>query len=86
MNSYYSRSACNQTVAEAADGQSEVGGNLAEEKELLSLAWREVGRGAGGRNGGGVGYLWRRKKEEEAEEENLQRGEGRPRDGCPCRR
>jgi len=32
--------------------------------------------GAGGRNGDGVGFLWRRKKEEEAEEENLQRGEG----------
>jgi hypothetical protein len=32
--------------------------------------------GSGGRNGDGVGFLWRRKKEEEAEEENLQRGEG----------
>jgi hypothetical protein len=42
-----------------------VGGNLAEKKEVLSLAWS----GAGGRNGGGVGCLWRRKKEEE----NLQR-------------
>jgi len=31
---------------------------------------------AGGRNGDGVGFLWRRKKEEEAEEENLQWGEG----------
>jgi len=28
---------------------------------------------AGGRNGDGVGFLWRRKKEEE---ENLQRGKG----------
>ena len=75
-----------QMVAEAADGRSEVGGNLVEEKELLSLAWREVGEGTGGRNGGGVGCLWRKKKEEEVEEENLQRGEGRPRGGCPCRR
>jgi len=32
--------------------------------------------GAGGRNGDGAGFLWRRKKEEETEEENLQRGEG----------
>ena len=32
--------------------------------------------GAGGRNGDGVGFLWRRKKEEEIEEENLQREEG----------
>jgi len=32
--------------------------------------------GVGGRNGDGVGFLWRRKKEAEAEEENLQRGEG----------
>jgi len=48
-----------------------VGGNLVEEKELLSLAWCEVGEGACGRNGGGVGCLWRRKKEKEAEEENL---------------
>jgi hypothetical protein len=31
---------------------------------------------AGGRNGDGVGFLWRRKKEEKAEEENLQRGDG----------
>jgi hypothetical protein len=31
--------------------------------------------GAGGRNGDGVGFLWRRKKKE-VEEENLQRGEG----------
>jgi hypothetical protein len=46
-----------------------VGGNLAEKKELLSLAWSGAGGGAGGRNGGGVGCLWRRKKEEE----NLQR-------------
>jgi len=67
--SYCSHSTCNQTVAEAIDGRSEVGGNLAEEKELLSLAWSGAGRGAGGRNSGGVGYLWRRKKEEE----NLQR-------------
>jgi hypothetical protein len=86
VNSYYSRSACNQMVAEAADGRSEVGGKLAEEKELLLLAWREVGEGTGGRNGGSVGCLWRKKKEEEAEEENLQRGEGRPRSGCPYRR
>jgi hypothetical protein len=69
VNSYCSCSACNQTVAEAIDGQSEVGGNLAEKKELLSLAWSGAGGGAGGRNGGGVGCLWRRKKEEE----NLQR-------------
>jgi hypothetical protein len=86
VNSYCSRFACNQMVAEAVDGRSEVGGNLVEEKELLSLAWREVGEGTGGRNGGGVGCLWRKKKEEEVEEENLQRGEGRPRGGCPCRR
>jgi len=45
VNSYYSHSACNQTVAKAADGRSEAGGNLAEEKEPLSLAWREVGGG-----------------------------------------
>jgi hypothetical protein len=32
--------------------------------------------GAGGRNGDGVGFLWRRKKEEEIKEENLQREEG----------
>jgi len=32
--------------------------------------------GAGGRNGDGAGFLWRRKKEEETEEENLQCGEG----------
>ena len=69
VNSYCSCSACNQTVAEAVDGRSEVGGNLAEKKELLSLAWSGAGGGAGGRNGGGVGCLWRRKKEEE----NLQR-------------
>jgi len=36
----------------------------------------------GGRNGGSVGCLWWRKKEKDAEEENLQRGEGRPRGGC----
>jgi len=30
---------------------------------------------AGGRKGDGAGFLWRRKKEEETEEENLQRGE-----------
>jgi len=66
--------------------RSEMGGNLAEEKELLLLAWREVGGGAGGRNGGSVGCLWRRKKEEEAEDENLQRGEGRPHGGCPYHR
>jgi len=35
--------------------RSEVGGNLTEEKKLLSLDWREVGGGASGRNGGGVG-------------------------------
>jgi hypothetical protein len=29
--------------------------------------------GVGGRNSDGVGFLWRRKKEEEAKEENLQR-------------
>ena len=69
MNSYCSRSTCNQTVTEAVDGRSEVGGNLAKEKELLSLAWSGAGGGVGGRNGGGVGCLWRRKKEEE----NLQR-------------
>jgi hypothetical protein len=67
--SYCSHSTCNQTVAEAIDGRSEVGGNLAKEKELLSLAWSGVGEGAGGRNGGGVVCVWRRKKEEE----NLQR-------------
>ena len=66
--------------------RSEMGGNLAEEKELLLLAWREVGGGAGGRNGGSVGCLWRRKKEEEAEDKNLQRGEGRPHGGCPYHR
>ena len=32
--------------------------------------------GVEGRNGDGVGFLWRRKKEKEAEEENLQWGEG----------
>jgi hypothetical protein len=42
-----------------------VGGDLAEEKKLLSLVCREDGRGSGGRNGGEVGCLWRRKKEEE---------------------
>jgi len=52
-------------VAETIDDRSEVGGNPAEEKELLSLAWSGA---AGGRNGGGVGCLWQRKKEE-----NLQR-------------
>ena len=57
MNRYCSRSACNQTVAEAVDGQSEVGGNLAEKKELLSLAWREVAGGSGGGNGG-LSRLW----------------------------
>jgi hypothetical protein len=31
---------------------------------------------AGERNGDGVGFLWRRKKEEQTEEENLQRGYG----------
>jgi hypothetical protein len=56
MNSYCSRSACNQTVAKAIDGRSEVGGNL---------AWSGAGGTSGGRNGGGVGCLWRRKKEEE---------------------
>jgi len=63
--------------------QSEVGGNLVEEKELLSLAWREADGGAGGRNGGGVGCWWWRKKDEEAEEENLQGREGRSRSGYP---
>jgi hypothetical protein len=29
---------------------------------------------AGGRNGDGAGFLWRKKKEEETEEENLQAG------------
>jgi hypothetical protein len=57
VNNYCSRSACNQTVAEAVDGRSEVGGNLAEEKELLSLAWREVAGGSGGGNGG-LSRLW----------------------------
>jgi len=47
MNSYCTCFACNQTVAEAVDGQSEVGGNLTEEKELLSLAWRKVAGGSG---------------------------------------
>ena len=32
--------------------------------------------GVGGRNGDSVGFLWRRKKEEETEKENLQWGEG----------
>jgi hypothetical protein len=45
--------------------RSEVGGNLAEEKKLLSLVWHEDGEGASGRNGSGVRCLWRRKKEEE---------------------
>ena len=45
------------------------------------------GRGRnGGRNGGSVGYLWRRKKQKDVEEENLQRGEGRPCGGCAYRR
>jgi len=44
--------------------RSEMGGNLVGEKELLSLAWREVGGGAGRRNGGGVGCLWRKKKKQ----------------------
>jgi len=34
------------------------------------------GAGGRGRNGGSVGCLWRRKKEKDAEEENLQRGFG----------
>jgi shikimate 5-dehydrogenase len=42
--------------------------------------------GARGRNVDGVGFLWWMKKEEEAEEENLLRGEGGPRSGCPYRR
>jgi len=45
---------------------------------------REPSVGAGERFLWGV--QWRRKKEEEAEEENLQRGEGRPRGGCAYRR
>ena len=44
------------------------------------------GAGVQGRNGGSVGRLWRRKKEKDAEEENLQRGERRPRGGCAYRR
>ena len=44
------------------------------------------GDGGRGRNGGSVGYLWRRKKEKDAEEENLHRGEGKPRGGCAYRR
>jgi len=65
VNNYCSHSACNQTAAEVVDERSKMGGNLAEEKEQLSLAWSGVGGGAGGRNGGGVGCLRRRKKEEE---------------------
>jgi hypothetical protein len=65
VNSYCSHSACYQTAVEVVDGRSKVGGNLAEEKEQLSLAWSGAGGGAGGRNGGGVGCLRRRKKEEE---------------------
>jgi hypothetical protein len=38
VNNYCPHSTCNQTVAEAADERNEDGGNLAEEKELLSLA------------------------------------------------
>jgi hypothetical protein len=53
-----------------------VGGNLAEEKKLLSLVWREDGGGFGGRNGGGVGCLWRRKKEEE-QKKKICRGRGK---------
>jgi len=44
------------------------------------------GPGVRGRNGGSVGCLWRRKKEKDAEEDNLQRGEGRSRGGCAYRR
>jgi len=42
---------------------------------LLMVVVVAQGR-VGGRNGDSVGFLWRRKKEEEAEEENLQRGDG----------
>ena len=44
------------------------------------------GAGVRGRNGGSVGCLWRRKKEKDAEEENLQRGEGTSRGGCAYHR
>jgi len=44
------------------------------------------GAGGRGRNGDSVGCLWLRKKEKDAKEENLQRGEGRPRGGCAYRR
>lgn len=38
-------------------------GNLAKGKELLSLAWREVGGGASRRNGGdGLSQLWKKKR------------------------
>ena len=60
-----------------------MGGDLAKGMKLLLLAQSELGGGAGGRNGVDVGFLWRRKKKEEAEEENLQRGEGGPCGGRP---
>jgi hypothetical protein len=43
-------------------------GNLAEGQELLSLAWREVGGGSGGRNGGLSRLRWLQLEEEEKEE------------------
>jgi hypothetical protein len=43
-------------------------GNLMEGQELLSLAWRDVGRGFGGRNGGLSRLRWLRLIEEEKEE------------------
>jgi len=44
------------------------------------------GAGGRGRNGDSVGCLWLRKKEKDAKEENLQRGEERPCGGCAYRR
>jgi len=63
VNSYCWCSACNQTIAEVVDGRSEVGGNLAEEKKLLSLAWHEVAGGSGG-----LSRLWWLQLEEEEKE------------------
>jgi len=68
------------------------GSGLAEDDGVLSVVAMASCGGAGvrgrngGRYGGSVGCLWWRKKEKDAEEENLQRGEGRPRGGCAYRR
>jgi hypothetical protein len=64
-------------VAEGVDRRGEVGGNLAEEKELLSLAWREVAGDSGGGNGGLSRLWWLQLEEEEKERAAhvLQRGE-----------